>query len=621
MALSKFTQGLALLGGALLLTPTNAWAMSCDDIMTMVSSNVPSSIVIQTMKSSGKTYSAADVQCLVGKGAPADVLAAARAQGGAAAPAPAPAPVPVANPPAGTPAPAPDLSGAGFDGADMIGGDLTDGGEPAPTGSSPAEIEQAIEWHKAKKYLSASKAFYDLLERNDFPAQQTKIQYHLAKSLYELEMYHSAQYYFMQVVRKGPKNPYFKYALPKLVNIAEYTGNDSELLRIVHKIPPESFPGPAKNHLYYLMGRKLYEKQELTESANYFKQISSKSELYMRAKYFEGVINNERGKLKSAVMSFREVMTAEPPVATGDARRSKELEDLKDLALINVARIYYGLERFDNANNYYAQVDRDSTYWPESLFERAWTNFFIQDLNHTLGLLLTVESPYFNTTEYIPEVTVLRALTFFQLCEYDEVERLLIGFENESRPMVAELDAFLTQYKTDEGKKLADQAYDKYFSDPHTRSALDTAMFSRTLRNRDLAAYVRHMDMMDEEIAKIDGEKGVWKTSIGDSLKKTIEKDRQRYKRKAGLTLLREVAGQKKNLEDLLVQSEIIRFEVVDAQRQDYEFKMSNPDVSALDANQIDFAVSKEIIYWPFNGEFWADELGYYRYTEDGNCK
>jgi len=59
----------------------------------------------------------------------------------------------------------------------------------------------------------------------------------------------------------------------------------------------------------------------------------------------------------------------------------------------------------------------------------------------------------------------------------------------------------------------------------------------------------------------------------------------------------------------------------VDAQRVDYEFKTRNPDVGSLDSKKIDFATSREIIYWPFNGEFWEDELGYYRYTEHGSCK
>jgi CYTH domain-containing protein len=71
----------------------------------------------------------------------------------------------------------------------------------------------------------------------------------------------------------------------------------------------------------------------------------------------------------------------------------------------------------------------------------------------------------------------------------------------------------------------------------------------------------------------------------------------------------------------LLQDGDVLKFEVVDAQRVDYEFQVGNPDVDSLADRKIDFAVSKEIIYWPFNGEFWEDELGYYRYTEQGACK
>ena len=71
-----------------------------------------------------------------------------------------------------------------------------------------------------------------------------------------------------------------------------------------------------------------------------------------------------------------------------------------------------------------------------------------------------------------------------------------------------------------------------------------------------------------------------------------------------------------------LSQSQIIGFEVVDAQRLDYEYKASNfealTDQSKFD---VDFATSPDLIYWPFNGEFWADELGYYNYTEQSSCQ
>ena len=119
---------------------------------------------------------------------------------------------------------------------------------------------------------------------------------------------------------------------------------------------------------------------------------------------------------------------------------------------MNVARIYYGLERFDNADNYYAMVPRDSIYWPESLFERAWTNFMVQDLNQTLGLLLTVQSPYFDDEEYLPEVVLLRSLTYFNLCEYNEVQFILDGFKERYVPTLNEMERVLDNIVVTGGK-------------------------------------------------------------------------------------------------------------------------------------------------------------------------
>ena len=602
----------SLVVGMSLLVSSQAWALGCEDIVKMLGVNVPVNIVQSTMEGSGTLYSADDIRCLAEKGAPAEILDTARKLAATEAPRDTPKETKTETPE--------EKKRNSFDSTDELGSDLPeeDTGEEDTVSANPRIVEELIRLYKAKKVLTASKGFFDLLEKDQFPEQTSKLHYYLAKCLYELELYHGAQHYFMQVVRKGPRNPYFKYALPKLVAIAKLTGNDTELMRIVHKIAPESFPRQAKNHLYYLMGRKLYAKGELASAIKYFQQISSKSNLYLKSKFFEGTINHERGKYKSAVKAFRDVYQSE--AVPKDPRDLESMENLKDLALVSIARIYYEIQRFDNADNYYSLVDRGSLYWPESLFERAWAAFMQTDLNLTLGLLLTNNSNHYYDNEYNPEVEVLRALTFFQLCEFNHAERILLDFEGKYRPMQQEIKSFLTQYSSEEGQALSDQAFDAYFSDDHRDSATMMTMFLKVLRNRDLSSLVRHMDLMDEEVTVINQQKSVWRDSLGSHLKKIVEKDKLRYKKKAGKYLLKELDRQYKKLGDWMSQSQIIRFEIVDAQRVDYQFKMKNPELQSRTERKIDFATSREIIYWPFNGEFWEDELGYYRYTEHGSC-
>jgi len=603
-----------------LASPRSALALSCDDIMGMVKVNVPTNIVVQTIKDSGDTFDDADLACLRDSGAPDAVITQAQRQMAEDEPAPLPGPDDSAS------GALPDDSSSFDSDEDILSGrlpssdvDLSEG--PSSRGA-PASVEDAIDEYKSKKYLASSLRLYEALDSGAYPEAEADIHYYLARNLEALEMFHTAQYHYLWVVKKARNSQFFDYALPRLVAIAEFTGDDTELANLVKResLSPESYPRQAKDHLYFLLGAQRYKDEDLRGAREAFAQVGSNSLLGLKAKYFEGVIYNEQGKLKSAVRSFRDVYREEVDPRTD--READELVRIKDLALLNIARVYYGIERFDESAKYYDLVSRQSEFWGESLFESAWTSFMLNDLNKSLGNLLTVRSPFFRTDEFLPEATVLRALTYFNLCEYDEVERILLGFEDDYRPMYEELRDFVQGYSSKQGRKIADEAWDTYFGREQRDSVLPKSVFDKALKNRDLAGIVRHLELMEQEEALIGEQKARWKDSIGPYLKQILERDQQRLKKRAGLILLSEAARQANHLNDMLTQSEIIRFEVVDAQRVDYQYKASNVELADSSAAlNLDFATSVDFIYWPFNGEYWSDELGYYQYTEQGSCQ
>ncbi len=602
---------------ALLAVPASAQAagLSCDDIMNMVDHSVPAAVVVDTIKGAGGKFTDADLQCLRDRGAYPEVLAMAESM--------------KVQPVQAAPAVDDDESleddrGAQarsrFDDAESLTGDLDeDFGDDSSGGYGANDLDQFIRDYKARKYRTASHGLYQLLEENAYPEKDSVIKYYLAKSLQALEMYHAAQAYYMDVIRKGPSNPLFKHALPRLAQVSTQIGDNYELLRIVGKISPESFPRQARPHMYYLLGRKALDADELSEAVAAFEQIPVNHVLYPRAQYLAGTIQYKRDKLKSAVRAFREVIRSEIPVE--DPRIVSELEDLKDLSILNIARVYYALQKLDTADTYYDKVDRDSTYWPQSLFERSWTNFFLGDLNETLGLLMTVQSPFFDKTTFLPDTQYLRALAYFQLCEYTDVDRVLTLFEARYIPVRNEMKETIDQFRTEAGQQSFDKAFDMYFGPEATRdTTIPVALFSRVLRNRDLGSLIKHMDVIETEMVAIDAQTPQWRDTIGQHLKSQLARDLQRYKERAGRAFLQELLEEYRNLETLLQDSDILRFEVADAQRQDYNYKMTNPQVDDLDDAPIDFATDPQIIYWPFNGEFWTDELAYYRFTEQGSC-
>ncbi len=619
---SKFGFGIAqiALGLSLFGYSTNAQALSCDEIIKMVGYDLQTDVIIGTLKGSGKRFSAEEIQCLVDNGAPAAVVDQAKRMS-------AQQERPVELPE--------EEESNRIDDEDDVeirnvrGEDLSEDGDA----NDPREIKHAIKLIRAKKPLDASYRLFKMLEEGKYPNFESKIHYYLARALSTLEMYHSAQYYFLQVIKRGPADPYFNYALPKLIELSRFTDDDTDLARIAAKLPVDRFPRQAKNQLHYLLGVQEYNKAQRAQTdedrdvafvnaRQNFEKVSSKSPYYLPSRYIEGVIFNQQEKFKSSVRAFREVYREEVDVYN-DPREIGKVNDLKDLSLINIGSIYYGIGRYQEASNYYDKVSRKSSYWAESMFRDAWSNLHLGELNITLGKVLTVESPYFLESDFIPEAKILKALTYFQLCDYNKVEGIINGFDAAYQPMKNEITQFLADYETVEQRRLADQAWQRYFgAETDGETVLPQAFFSRVLKNQDLSGVVRHLELMEEEIRLIDSQKPQWRDTVGVHLKKVIEKDRRTYEKRAGRLLIAEMDVQNKMLGTLLSQSQIIGFEVVDAQRLDYEYKASNiealTDQSKFD---VDFATSPDLIYWPFNGEFWADELGYYNYTEQSSCQ
>jgi TolA-binding protein len=583
--------------------------------------NVPESIVVQTIESSGESFSADFVRCLTNEGAPDAVVAsvkklitasAAPKESGDEEEEEAPRPTKKAS------------ARDSFDQEERVGGsgrskELTDKGGDEDSGKDPEKLYDAIRQYKAKKPLSASLALHDLLKDNTFPEKESKILYYMGLSLYDLKMYHSAQYYFIEVLKKGTGNRYFKYALPKLSAISKYTGDVSDLAKVVEKISPDDYPRSARNQLFYLLGLQYYEDDRLSDAKKTLQQVSEKSDLYTRATYLIGVINNKQGKLKSAVRSFSEV--AKTKVDAPTLQELEALDKLRELSVLNIARIYYGIAQYDQAKEYYSQVPRDSVYWAEAQFEMAWTSFMLSDLNYTLGEILTVESPYYADQEFIPEATVLRALTYFNLCQFDDVERTLKEFEGTYGPIHLELKDTLKAYSSKEGRKLSDQAYERYFESKGD-TLLPKSLFLHLLRDQELAGLVQHIALLETEEQLILSQKSQWKSAVGEQTLKIIAESRERLKKRAGRALLRNMVTVTKQLGELIGQAQIIQFEVVDARRADYTYSMQNIDLKDTSKSQdTDFATSPRFIYWPFNGEYWKDELGWYHYTEHAKCK
>jgi hypothetical protein len=478
--------------------------------------------------------------------------------------------------------------------------------------ATPEPIEDGVRLLRSGRPLSASVVFADLLREGSYPEESSRLHYYLARSLADLDLLHSAEHHYTRVIAAGPDDPYFSYALARLIDISQVTGDETTLRRIAVKLDVAAFPRGARGVLSHLRAVHLYGQGDLDGAKRLLAAVEASSPRYGQARYLEGVILNQEGHPRSAVRAFKEVAGLD----TAD-------EQLRDLSVLNIARILYAAGEYEQARTFYALVPRDSDYWPEALFEAAWSLYRVGDQPHTLGHLLTIESPYFSSSTFNPELKILEAITWFSTCDTAAVERSLEQFYATYTPIHEALRDTLGQYQTRESLAGAEQVWAETFgAGEEVQTVLPVALFSRLLRNHDLAGVANHLALIDAELATIASQKSAWRQVMEDDLVATLQEDRQRLTNRAGRLVLAELARQDALIADLFMQADVIRYESAHAQYVEArDFDPARALELQREGNTISYAVDPRAVFWPFNGEFWEDELGYYSVVSPSRCQ
>ena len=247
----------------------------------------------------------------------------------------------------------------------------------------------------------------------------------------------------------------------------------------------------------------------------------------------------------------------------------------------------------------------------------------MEDQAHTLGHLLTVESPYFTTSPFNPEVKILESITWFSMCDTEAIDQSLTAFYTDYTPIHDAMKATLGQYTSRASLAGADQVWsDTFGSGEDTETVLPQAVFRRMLRNHDLAGVANHLAMIEAEMALVGTQKRAWREVMADDLMAILLHDEARLENRAGRLVLSEMARQEAWLSDLFTQADIIRYEAANAEYVEYRDFDPATELDAMGQSAgFSYAVDPRQVYWPFNGEFWEDELGYYSIGSSSRCR
>ncbi len=244
------------------------------------------------------------------------------------------------------------------------------------------------------------------------------------------------------------------------------------------------------------------------------------------------------------------------------------------LQSLEAARQSYAHDEMARAAASYARVTKDSPLWPEALRERAWALLVLGEKSEALGATVSLSAPYF-PAEDEAEARLLEATVLLSKCRYREARGLVA-------PLVRPIPPPLTE-------TAALQAIDA--ATPPAGSAGARA-FASPLVGRVSAA-------LADRPASLAGQ--AWRAQIAELGAKL---------------LMHAYAGEREAARGLTERALDVRYESLRSERKllGAGYTIAEPRPPKLPP------LSDDQVAWSFDGTYWRDELGTYRYAAGNAC-
>jgi tetratricopeptide (TPR) repeat protein len=495
--------------------------------------------------------------------------------------------------------------------------------EAADEGQVSQTLERAIALYEKDDWFSASIELKKVLdgESGDSARNKQRAEFFMGKTLYQLQFYAAALSYFDKIATAGDEHPHHAATLKWLAALSLKLPDTSGILAKIGSYDESALSDPsigkARDQLYFLLGRFYYGKggdENFDKAIGLFQQVSRDSEFFIKAKFFEGVTFVRKYQGKPAIDAFKEILAigADKPKQYNKA----DIETYEELARLQMGRVFYSTQQFDTSIKYYEKLPQDSADWTKSLFEASWA-YFMKSLNSkALGNIHTLNAPYFED-EFYPESMLLKAVIYFKYCLYDQAEESIADYNEKFQPLAANLQQLISKYD-DDGEfyayvlKVMDG---KGGLDDSTQRLVMSVLNDRTLRKT--FAWVDELQRELDALGAAD--KGWQGTKIAGDILQELTLQKSVAEAQAGKVARDRVRRLSSELQSLARDGSKIRFEILQGKGD----KISNEalGIRVPAGEKVEpIVVDDEHFLWKFNGEYWKDELGYYRFRIRSKC-
>jgi tetratricopeptide (TPR) repeat protein len=510
------------------------------------------------------------------------------------------------------------------------GGSAPSAVAPSGPGGPPTKtLERALKLYESDDYPMASIELNKVIEgqSGDDESNKQRAEFYMGKALFNMKYYSASLSYFDRIVQKGPAHKYYAKTLQWLASLSRFLPESAGVLDKIGKYNRQDLDQPAlepvKDELYYLLGRYHYSKGNFQDAVTLFGSVPEKSEFYPKAKFFEGITYVRENKGKLASESFKAILRKVREYPDPD-KVPKVLKEFEELANLSLGRVFYTTHQYDLSIKYFEKIPGpdarggSSSDWLPSLFEASWAYFQKDGDSKALGNIHSINSPFFER-EFYPESYILKAVIYFNRCNYDRSAEAIAEFNTVYPTLKKELDEILT-------KNPDNAAFFDYVAKVRSGEAGLSQRVQRAaegaLDDRTLLKEIDYVNELDRELKALDHADPAWKsTAVAGNILQDLTLQKSLAANEAGNLARQRLQRLSTEIQELVKQAIKIEYETLNAEKGKLTAGLEGErtlNVNAKAYNTI--VIDDEHQQWPFRGEYWRDELGYYRFKVQNKC-
>lgn len=481
--------------------------------------------------------------------------------------------------------------------------------------SLKTQVDKIVSMIKSGNSLDASKRLLDLLNRNQIPSARPHLKYLFGLSLMEQNLNQVAAFQFVDVVRSADAK-WTKPAIEKLLIVTDKLGDETLLNFALQRVEISQIPASSRELLYYRLAEVKHKFGSQAEAIKLYKQVSSKSRFYYNALYNMGLAQAELEQTDEALQSFKKLLASRSKAKANDTNKVN--------AIMGIARTYYQKKDWAKAIEVYSKVPRDHSLWHAALFEKTWAMLRSARFRSTLSNFQSLHSSYY-TDSYVPETLLLRSIVYLYICQYDEMEKVLSLFEKQYGPALTKVTNFLQ--KTDNSEYFV-QLYNAIqikAGDKKKQLEIPFNVMKYISSEGDVRRSYAYLRKISEEKSTIDENDSIKSSNVGSYATRILNNRIAGTKNSIGKMVKKHLADVKTELGDLSEQAGFVRYEMLNGRKEHLRRKMDGKNIKvelAKDEKQDrEFYIKNGYEYYPFQGEYWLDEIGNYHYLGKQSCE